>query len=93
MPSTTVNDFDASAPWKMGEWVSLRDEAFGALAYHHGTRRLVFLKSLELVALVRRLDEFESADAAIDQLVQPDQRSRYRRALGDLVRSEIIRGR
>ena len=50
--------------------MSLRDESFGALAYHHVNRRLVFLKSRELVELVRRLDDFDSADAALDELVE-----------------------
>jgi putative mycofactocin binding protein MftB len=85
--------FDASAPWRLNERVSLRDESFGALAYHHGTRRLVFLKSRELVDVVRRVGEFESADAAIEALVPADQRGRYLSALTSLVRSEILRER
>jgi putative mycofactocin binding protein MftB len=89
----TVVAFDASAPWRLNEQVSLRDESFGALAYHHGTRRLVFLKSRALVDVVRRLDDFDSADAALDALVPDDERRRYAVALGSLVRSEIIRVR
>ena len=92
MSSTTV-EFDATAPWRLNEQVSLRDESFGALAYHHGTRRLVFLKSRELVDVVRRVGEFPSADAALDALVTPDDRGRYVTALSSLVRSEILRGR
>ena len=49
MASSSAVTFDASAPWSLSPEVSLRDEAFGALAYHHGNRRLVFLKSRELV--------------------------------------------
>jgi putative mycofactocin binding protein MftB len=90
-PSTVV--FDASAPWQLNEQVSLREESFGALAYHHGTRRLVFLKSRELVDVVRRVGEFESADAAIDALVPAGQHARYVSALTSLARSEILRGR
>jgi putative mycofactocin binding protein MftB len=90
---STTELFDASAPWSLNAQVSLRDEAFGALAYHHGTRRLVFLKSRELVELVRRLDEFESADAAVDELVPADQHDRYVSALTSLARSEILSGR
>ena len=85
--------FDASAPWQLNEQVSLRDESFGALAYHHGTRRLVFLKSRELVDVVRHVGEFESADAALDALVPADQHARYVSALTSLARSEIVRGR
>jgi putative mycofactocin binding protein MftB len=91
-PSTAAV-FDSSASWQLNEQVSLRDESFGALAYHHGTRRLVFLKSRELVDVVRRVSEFESADAAIDALVPADQHGRYVVALTSLARSEILRGR
>lgn len=93
MASTVQPSFDSSAPWKLNEQVSLRDESFGALAYHHGTRRLVFLKSPELVDVVRRVSEFESADAALEVLVSEGQRGRYLVALSSLVRSEILCGR
>ncbi len=92
MSSTFDVAFDASAPWRLNEQVSLRDESFGALAYHHGTRRLVFLKSRELVEIVRRVGEFESADAAIDALAPASQHDRYVGALSSLARSEILRG-
>jgi putative mycofactocin binding protein MftB len=87
---STTDQFDASASWSLNAQVSLRDEAFGALAYHHGTRRLVFLKSRELVELVRQLDAFESADAAIAQFAPAEQHDRYVTALSSLARSEIL---
>lgn len=93
MTRSVAHVFDASAPWKLSDQVSLRDEAFGALAYHHGNRRLVFLKSPELVALVRRLEEFGCADEAIDAVVAPGQRQRYVAALSSLATSEILCGR
>lgn len=93
MTTSTAVIFDSSAPWQLNEQVSLRDESFGALAYHHLTRRLVFLKSRELVDVVRRMSEFDSADAAITALVPADQRGRYLKALTSLVRSGILRGR
>ena len=76
MASSSAVTFDASAPWSLSSQVSLRDESFGALAYHYGNRRLVFLKSRELVELVRRLEEFESAVVAIAAVVVPDQHDR-----------------
>jgi putative mycofactocin binding protein MftB len=91
--TSTTHVFDPSAPWSLSEQVSLRDETFGALAYHHGNRRLVFLKSPELVALVRRLDEFESLDDAVEALAPPHERVRYTKALQSLHRSGILRGR
>ena len=70
--------------------MSLRDESFGALAYHHDTRRLVFLKSRDLVELVRRLGDFESARRAVDELVAVGERDRYLRALASLSSSGLI---
>jgi putative mycofactocin binding protein MftB len=60
------------------------------MAYHHGTRRLVFLKSPELVDLVRSLERYESARHAIDAVVARDQPDRYAVALLSLATSEII---
>jgi putative mycofactocin binding protein MftB len=91
--SSTTVAFDATAPWRLNEQVSLRDESFGALAYHHGTRRLVFLKSRELVNVVRRVGDYDSAGDALDALVPERERGRYETALASLVRSEILRGR
>ena len=92
MGGPALGDLDTSLSWRLSEQVSLRDEAFGALAYHHGTRRLVFLKSPTLVDLVRSLDDYASLDAALDARVEPGQRDRYRTALASLARSEILRG-
>jgi putative mycofactocin binding protein MftB len=84
-------DFDASVPWRLSSDVSLRDESFGALAYHHGNRRLVFLKSTELVALVGRLERFASADEALDGLDDGRARASFHRALHALADAGIIR--
>lgn len=92
MSLTNVDAFDASLYWQLSHQVSLRDETFGALAYHHGNRRLVFLKSRELVELVRRLGEFDCAETAISVLVAPDQHDRYVAALASLQRSELLDG-
>ncbi len=90
--SLTTAEFDVSKRWELSSHVSLRDEAFGALAYHHVNRRLVFLKSRELVTLVRRLGEFESAREAIDSLIDARERDRYLVALSSLATSELLRG-
>ncbi|NNN00249.1 MAG: mycofactocin biosynthesis chaperone MftB [Acidimicrobiaceae bacterium] len=84
---------DTSRPLRLNAKVSLRDEAFGALAYHHDTRRLVFLKSRPLVELVRRLEEYGSGFEAINALVRPEEHAIYARALESLSRSEIVCGR
>ena len=82
--------FDPDLAWGVHPQVALRDESFGALAYHYGTRRLLFLKSRPLVELVSSLDQYESATAAIVAVVPPEQRPAYRRALARLAASEGI---
>ncbi len=90
MSTTSIDVFDESSHWELSPQVSLRDEAFGALAYHHGNRRLVFLKSRDLVELVRRLGDFDNVSAALDELVSSEQRARYVAALASLHRSGLL---
>jgi putative mycofactocin binding protein MftB len=56
--------FDLDSPWQLHPQVSVRPERFGALLYHFGTRRLSFLKSPALLAVVRSLDGAPTARAA-----------------------------
>ncbi len=93
MSSQSVETFDVTAPWRLSESVSLRDESFGALAYHHVTRRLVFLKSRALVDIVRELDRFDSAIGAIEKFAPRAEVDAYARALSSLKKSEIIHER
>jgi putative mycofactocin binding protein MftB len=88
--TTGIGAFDESTHWQLSDQVSLRDENFGALAYHHGNRRLVFLKSRDLVELVRRVGDFDSVGAALDELVTSDQRARYVAALTSLRASGLL---
>jgi len=90
VPSASNHPFDESTYWRLSDQVSLRDESFGALAYHHVTRRLVFLKSRDLVDLVRRVGDFDSAGAALDELITSDQRARYVTALASLHASGLL---
>lgn len=80
-------------PWQLNPQVALRDESFGALAYHYGNRRLVFLKSRLLVELVSGLAEYETAADAISAIIPEEQRSAYGRALFRLADSEVIGAR
>ena len=86
-------EFDPDRAWRVHPQVALRDESFGALAYHYGTRRLLFLKSRPLVELVSALDRYESATAAIEALVPENERAQYTRALARLAASEVIDAR
>lgn len=71
--------------------VALRPEPFGALAYHYGNRRLTFLKSADLVELVRDLPRHATVAEALEARdVDQERRAAYLRALATLERSEVI---
>jgi putative mycofactocin binding protein MftB len=83
--------FDVDAAWQVHPRVSIRPERFGALLYHFGTRRLSFLKSPELLAVLRALAEQPSARLACAQAGVPDDElPRYRAALATLAASDMI---
>ena len=83
--------FDLHQPYRLNPAVALRPEPFGALAYHFGNRRLSFLKSRQLVAVVRLLSSSDSAADALDAAGVPaGQRARYAAALAALADSEVI---
>ena len=82
--------FAIERAWRLNPQVALRDESFGALAYHYGNRRLVFLKSRTLVALVSSLGGYQSADEALADLVPDGERRAYARALARLAAAEVI---
>jgi len=85
--------FDPSAKWERSAKIGLRPEPFGALAYHFDTRRLVFLKSPTLVELVDGLADHDSADAAIEAIVEPATdvaRQAHVKALASLAEAGVI---
>jgi putative mycofactocin binding protein MftB len=74
--------------------VALRPEPFGALAYHYGNRRLVFLKHPDVVAVVRALGSAGSLREALESCgVAPSRWPSFVTALGGLVSSEVVRVR
>ena len=83
--------FDLRRAYRLNPAATLRPEPFGALAYHFGNRRLSFLKSRQLVTVVRLLSSYDSAADALDAAGVPaGQRARYASALAVLANSEII---
>jgi len=58
--------------WALDGSVALRPEPFGALAYHFGTRRLSFLKTPELVAVVRGLASSPTVAVALREAGVPE---------------------
>ena len=88
---TTEVQFDADLPWQKARSVALRPEPFGALVYHFGNRKLSFLKSKQLVAVVEALSAHPSAAATLTACgVAEAQRPAYVKALADLARSQMI---
>ncbi len=74
--------------------VALRPEPFGALAYHYGNRRLVFLKHPDMVGVVRSLGDHDSLGEAlrangVAELRWPS----FVTALSSLETSEVVRER
>ncbi len=93
-PPATAAGFDDRSAWELHPQVSLRPEPFGALAYHFGTRRLSFLKSPTLLAVVEALADHPTGRAACDAAgVSDEERDTYRRALATLAGTGMIRER
>ena len=71
--------------------VALRPEPFGALAYHYGNRRLVFLKHPDMVRVVETLAEHPTVGAAFDACgIAEARQATFLVALEKLTHSEII---
>ena len=86
--------FDLHRAYRLNPAATLRPEPFGALAYHFGNRRLSFLKTRQLVTVVRLLERHDSAADALDAAGVPVQeRARYAAALAVLADSEVIDAR
>lgn len=85
---------DLDAAYELDPRVSLRPEPFGALAYHFDNRRLSFLRSPEIVAVVQSLGEHPSLrDALVAAGVKPARWPAFLGALERLAASDMIRVR
>ena len=85
---------DLAAPFELDPQVALRPEPFGALAYHFGTRRLSFLRSPDIVAVVRALGAEPSVEAALVSCgIAPARWPSFESALATLETSGMIRPR
>ena len=71
--------------------VALRPEPFGALAYHYGNRRLIFLKHPDVVRVVQALDGQETlADTLTACEIDEARWPSFERALSSLTDSEML---
>ena len=78
-------------PYRLHDRVALRPEPFGALAYHYDNRRLVFLRSPDMVRVVEALADAPDLAAALDEVgIAEDRRASFISALADLEHSEVI---
>lgn len=80
--------------WEISPSVALRPEPFGALAYHFGNRKLTFLKSAQMVEVVKALGAHVDARAALDAVGVPaGQQAEYAGALLRLLETGMIEAR
>ena len=86
--------FDPAGPWQRARSVALRPEPFGALVYHFGNRKLSFLKSMTLVAVVKALQDHPDVLSTLVACEVPAAQHRaYVTALATLARSQMIERR
>jgi putative mycofactocin binding protein MftB len=87
-----AGSFDLDAAWRLHPQVAVRPEGFGALLYHFGTRRLSFVKTPRLLAVLQSLAKVDSArDACAAAGVPAAQVASYGSALATLAASDMIR--
>lgn len=74
--------------------VALRPEPFGALAYHYGNRRLVFLKHPDVAMVAQHLAEHPTLSATLTACdIAPTRWSSFAAAFASLMSSEVVRER
>ena len=78
-------------PLALHPQVALRPEPFGALAYHYGNRRLVFLQHADMVAVARALADHATLADALDACgIDLRRWPSFTKAVESLMKSEII---
>jgi putative mycofactocin binding protein MftB len=71
--------------------VALRPEPFGALAYHYGNRKLIFLKHPDVVRVVRALDGRDTvADTLTSCGIDERRWPSFAKALSSLEESDML---
>jgi len=74
--------------------VAVRPEPFGALAYHYGNRRLIFLKHPDVVSVVQSLESHPDVRATLTACgISAERWPTFIAALTSLQASEIVRER
>jgi mycofactocin biosynthesis protein MftB len=71
--------------------VAVRPEPFGALAYHYGNRRLVFLQHVDMVTVANSLADHPTlADALAAGGVDERRWPSFAKAFASLLESEVV---
>ena len=74
--------------------VALRPEPFGALAYHYGNRRLVFLKHVDMVRVAKDLGNHPTLQATLEACeIAPARWTSFAKAFESLQSSHVVRER
>ncbi len=74
--------------------VALRPEPFGALAYHYGNRKLVFLRHPDVVRVVRSLDDHRTVGDTLQACdIDPARWPSFEAAITSLYESEMLHER
>ncbi len=94
MTSTTAASSLLDCRLRLDPQVALRPEPFGALAYHYGNRKLIFLKHPDVVRVVQALADHETlADTLTACEIDPARWPSFERALTSLTESEMLHER
>lgn len=81
-------------PYRLNPQVALRPEPFGALAYNYDNRRLVFLRSPDIVEVVALLDSATNVQAALDTAgIAQERQGAFVNALTELEHAGVIDAR
>lgn len=83
-----------SAALELHPQVALRPEPFGALAYHYGNRRLVFLKHADVVTVAQALADHPTLADALRACGIAERRwPSFAGAFQSLLQSDVVRER
>jgi len=88
--ASAPSSFDPDLPARLHPQAAVRAESFGALVYHYGTRRLVFVKSPQLASVLSDLDRYRSARDAVEAHVGAGEVTAHLAALSRLHEAGVL---
>ena len=94
MPPTASTATLLDTALELDPQVALRPEPFGALAYHYGNRRLVFLKHVDMVRVAKSLGSHPTLQATLEACdIAPARWKSFVTAFESLQSSQVVRER